>query len=208
MFQWLRKKTIKNCRYSRFSVGYLLCFLTSQKNQGFTSSECLLFIFFLVGLVGILSSLTCQRVKGVLHREQRQVGYMNRAQQAYFLEHSAFTDNIEKLERLSRSKENYTYSIRATDKAVFHYGIARPNIYQYRCKCFVFFCGAVHELIRSYVGGVFVVPATEVDRNAAAQPMTTVAIVCEADSPSPSKPAEPTYQNGKVTCGKGTTKVK
>jgi hypothetical protein len=31
--------------------------------------------------------------------------------------------------------------------------------------------------------------------------------LCQADDTGTIKPAEPTYQNGKIACGKGTTQV-
>ncbi len=51
-------------------------------------------------------------------------------------------------------------------------------------------------MLKNYVGGVFIVPAK-----------TTSAILCEADDRGTIEPTEPIYQNGKVICGKGTTKL-
>ncbi len=54
---------------------------------------------------------------------------------------------------------------------------------------------------------MFVVPAKEVDANAAKDEITTSSILCEADDRGTIEPAEPIYQNGKLICGKGTTAV-
>ncbi|MEG3900001.1 type IV pilin-like G/H family protein, partial [Microcoleus sp. SVA1_B6] len=67
--------------------------------------------------------------------------------------------------------------------------------------------GVSKQELKSCIGGVFVVPGKEVDAKAAKNKMTTASILCQADSAGTSKPAEPTYENGKIACGKGTTEV-
>ncbi|HBE16329.1 MAG TPA: general secretion pathway protein GspH [Cyanobacteria bacterium UBA11149] len=129
---------------------------------------------------------------GGLGSEAKQyIGAMNRAQQAYFLENNAFTNNIEKLGLgIKTETENYSYSTHATDKAAFNYGISRQ------------------VALRSWVGGVFTVPATDANPNVVKGEMTTLAILCEANSPGTNKPAAPTYQNGVLACGEGTTQLR
>ena len=58
-----------------------------------------------------------------------------------------------------------------------------------------------------YVGGVFLVPVKKVESKAAKEEIPTTSILCEADSPGTIKPAEPTYENAKIACGKGTIQV-
>ncbi|HBB36271.1 MAG TPA: general secretion pathway protein GspH [Cyanobacteria bacterium UBA8803] len=114
------------------------------------------------------------------------VGAMNRAQQAYFLENNIFTADIEKLGLgIKTETENYRYSSRVTQNAAFHYGVSR------------------NQQLQSYVGGVFLVPTTQFDGTA--DEISTVAILCVGNSPSTRQPAEPTYQNGVLACGEGTT---
>jgi type IV pilus assembly protein PilA len=84
---------------------------------------------------------------------------------------------------------NFNYSIRATKKAAFNYAVAKG------------------KNLKSYVGGVFVVPAKNFEPNAAKEEITTTSILCVSDFPGSIKPAEPTYENGKSACGKGTTQV-
>ncbi|HSF75503.1 MAG TPA: type IV pilin-like G/H family protein, partial [Microcoleus sp.] len=84
---------------------------------------------------------------------------------------------------------NFKYSIRATKKAAFNYGLSKKKD------------------LKSYVGGVFLVPAKNFEPNAAKEERTTTSIFCQADSPGTIQPAEPTYENGKIACGKGTTPV-
>ncbi|MEQ8465474.1 type IV pilin-like G/H family protein [Coleofasciculus sp. E1-EBD-02] len=117
---------------------------------------------------------------------KQYIGSMNRAQQAYYLDEQKFSGNIPDLGLgIKTETESYTYSTQITDNAAFNYGISRK------------------DNVRSYVGGVFVVPATDVD--AASDEITTVAILCEADTPGSIKPVVPTYQNGELACGEGTT---
>ncbi|MEQ8996274.1 MAG: type IV pilin-like G/H family protein [Coleofasciculus sp. B1-GNL1-01] len=116
------------------------------------------------------------------------VGSMNRAQQAYHVTEQSFSSNIPDLGLgIKTETESYAYSTQITDNAAFNYGISRK------------------DKVRSYVGGVFVVPATEVDTDAASDAITTVAILCEANTPGSIKPPAPIYQKGELACGEGTT---
>ena len=116
------------------------------------------------------------------------VGSMNRAQEALFIEKSAFATSVDALGiGIKTETTNFKYSIRATKKAAFNYAVAKENA------------------LKSYVGGVFLVPAKNFEPSAAKEKITTTSILCEADSPGTIKPAEPTYENGKIACGKGTT---
>jgi len=123
--------------------------------------------------------------------EARQyVGSMNRAQEALFIEKSAFSSSVDALGLgIKTETTNFKYSIRATKKAAFNYAVAKE------------------KSLQSYVGGVFLVPAKNFESNGAKEKITTTSILCEADFPGTIKPAEPTYEKGKIACGKGTTKV-
>ncbi|MEG4330041.1 type IV pilin-like G/H family protein [Microcoleus sp. herbarium5] len=116
------------------------------------------------------------------------VGSMNRAQEALFIEKSAFATSFDALGLgIKTETTNFQYSIRVTKKAAFNYGVAKDNN------------------LKSYVGGVFLVSPKNFEPNAAKEKITTTSILCEADFSGTIKPAEPTYENGKIACGKGTT---
>jgi len=76
-----------------------------------------------------------------------------------------------------------------TKKATFNYAVSK-QIY-----------------LKSFVRGVFVIPATKVDSNASKNQITTTSILCQADSPGTIKPPEPTNQNGKIACATGTIEL-
>jgi type IV pilus assembly protein PilA len=117
------------------------------------------------------------------------VSSMNRAQEVLFIEKSAFATSFDDLGLgLKTETTNFKYSIRPTKKAAFNYAVAKKND------------------LKSYVGGVFLVPAKNFESHAAKEKITTTSILCEADFPGTIKPAEPTYEKGKIACGKGTTK--
>jgi len=117
---------------------------------------------------------------------KQNIGALNRAQQAYFLENNRFANSIEESGTgIKTQTENYNYSIRATPKAVFNYGVARNNN------------------IKSYVGGVFGVPAKEIPNSASGDEILLLSILCEANSSGTTRPVEPTYKNGQVACGSG-----
>ena len=118
------------------------------------------------------------------------VASMNKGQQAYFAESSVFGTSIEAFGLgIKTETTNFKYSVSTSKKAAFNYGVSKQ------------------PQLKSYVGGVFRVPAKEVEPNAAKDKMTTASILCEADSPGTIKPPEPTNQNGKIACGTGTTEV-
>ena len=120
----------------------------------------------------------------------RYLRSMNRVQEVLFIEKSAFATSVDALGiGMKTETRNFKYSIRATKKAAFNYAVTKENNF------------------KSYVGGVFLVPAKKFEPNAAKEKITTTSILCEADSPGTIKPAEPTYQNGKTACGKGTREV-
>ena len=79
------------------------------------------------------------------------VDSMNRAQEALFIiEKSAFATSFDALGLgIKTETTNFKYSIRATKKAAFNYAVAKEND------------------LKSYVGGVFRVPAKNFEPNAA-----------------------------------------
>ena len=148
-------------------------------------------------LVEILWSPTSWLVKVKQAEGKQYVSSINRAQQAYFAENNALATSIEALEiRIETETNNYKYSIRVTKIAAFSYAVAK------------------NQRLKSYFGGVFIVPTQELDRNADRNAITTVSILCGTNGDRPlirfkptDEPAEPIYQNGEVICGKGTTDV-
>jgi type II secretory pathway pseudopilin PulG len=171
-----------------------------DKLKNKTKSGCLVWltIFLLLGIgsfvISLPSLLSCGNSvnKGKQAEARQNVGSLNRAQQAYYLDNQAFSNSFESLGIGIRTQTiNYEYSTRATKTAAFTYGIARKGT----------------KNIKSYVGGVFVVPVTNVDPKADKKEMTTVGILCEALRPGPTKPSDPTLQNGVPTCGSDTKEL-
>ncbi len=169
--------------------------MTQQKFQLSSLSiyryECFLFLMY-VGLIGVLASPSFinELILEITSEPKQYLSSMNREQKAYFAQRNTFANSVEALGTgIQNETPNYKYSVRATKKAAFNYGVSK------------------HPKSTSYVGGVFVVPAKEVEPNAAKHELKAIAILCKADSPGSIKPAEPTYENGKIICGKGTTEV-
>lgn len=168
-----------------------------DKLKNKTKSGCLVWltIFLLLGLGSVVLSLpsllSCAK-SGKQAEAKQNVGALNRAQQAYYLEEKAFSNSFESLGiGIPPQTINYEYSIRATKTAAFNYAIARKET----------------KNIKSYVGSVFVVPDTNVDPKADKKEMTTVGILCEALRPGSTKPSDPTLQNGVPTCGSDTKEL-
>ncbi len=138
------------------------------------------------GLIFLPSLLSCGN-KGKQAEAKQNIGAMNRAQQAYFLDNNTFAKSVVDAGiGIKTQTVNYNYSVRATKTAAFQYGIAR------------------HKTQKSYVGGVFAVPAINVDSTANKTEMTTVGIVCEALNPGSTTPTTPTLVKGVPTCGANT----
>ena len=149
---------------------------------------CLWMLIILSSLMFIIPLFNTSCSDKARQSEGKQyIGSMNRAQQAYYSDEQKFSSNIPDLGLgIQTETTNYLYSTETTDNTAFNYGISR------------------HDKIPSYVGAVFAVPATDVDSEAESDEITTVAILCEADASGSIKPAAPTYQDGKLTCGEGT----
>ncbi|MEG4857900.1 type IV pilin-like G/H family protein [Microcoleus sp. K1-B6] len=164
---------------------------SSISNAAYGGCGCLLLLMGIVVIGAIaLPSFMNQGGRAPQSENKQYVSAMNKAQQAVFIETSAFGTSFDALGiGLKTETTNFKYSIRATKKAAFHYGVSKKKD------------------LKTYVGGVFLVPAKNFALNAAKEEKTTTSILCEADSPGTIKPAEPTYKNGKIACGKGTTPV-
>jgi type IV pilus assembly protein PilA len=151
---------------------------------------CLLLLMLFGIIVAIeLPSFLRQAGKAKQVEPKQYVRSMNRSQHAHFAEKAAFANSVNALEiGIKTETANGKYSVIATKKAAFNYGLSKKKD------------------LKSCVGGVFIVPAKEVVPNAAKDEII-ISILCQSDSPGTIKPAEPTYQNGKIVCGKGTTEV-
>lgn len=115
------------------------------------------------------------------------IGAINRAQQAYYLEYQDFSTDLARLGvGIQIETTNYHYSIGKTKNAVFDYAVSHQ------------------KRLKSYVGAVFAVLATTLNPKAEKKEMLTVELACEALRPGTTQPAAPTLQRGKVTCPEGT----
>ncbi|MEG4963171.1 type IV pilin-like G/H family protein [Microcoleus sp. K4-C2] len=160
-------------------------------NATYGGCGCLL-LLMCIGVIGAIAlpSFPDQAGKAKQWEAKQYVGSMNKAQQAYFSEKSAFATSVDALGLgIKTETTNYKYSLRSTKQAAFNYGVSKQ------------------EKLKSYVGAVFAVPDKEVEPNAAKDEISTIRIFCQADDPGTIKPADPTYKNGKIACGQGTTEL-
>jgi type IV pilus assembly protein PilA len=152
----------------------------------------LLLICMFIALIDLPSTLSylSQRNRAKASEAKMYVGFMNRAQQALFIEKSAFATSVNALGiGMKKETTNYKYSVLATKQTAFNYGVSKQKD------------------LKSYVGGVFVIPATKVKSNASKNKITTISILCQAASGDTMKPPEPTNQNGKIACATGTREL-
>ncbi|OLP16132.1 hypothetical protein BST81_22260 [Leptolyngbya sp. 'hensonii'] len=119
---------------------------------------------------------------------QSVVGAMNRAQQAFYLEKNTFASSINELGMRPSGDSAFTYSIQKANKVVYNVGTARnPNQV-------------------SYIGAVFEVAATDLDKKAVKGETKTLAILCRGNSPGAIR-SLPSYKDGSAVCGVGTQQV-
>ena len=118
---------------------------------------------------------------------KQYVSSMNRAQQAIFIEKSAFATSVNALGLgIKTETKNYKYSVRATKQTAFNYGVSKkPDL-------------------NSYVGRAFV---RRVKSNNGEDKMRTESILCSTDTPGTIPPLPPRLQNSKLVCATGTTQV-
>jgi len=143
--------------------------------------ELLLICMFLV-LIDLPSTLSylSQRNRAKESEAKMYVGSMNRAQQALFIEKSAFATSVNALGiGIKTETTNYKYSVRATKQTAFNYGVSKK------------------PELKSYVGGAFVI---RVKSNNGEDEMRTESILCSTDTPGTIPHLPPKLQNGKLVC--------
>lgn len=170
---------------AEFKAKFLQHIAKNKSEQGFTVAQLLLIIFILGILAAIaLPAFLSKSSKCCASEAKQYVGSMNRGQQAYYLENGVFASTVENLGLgVVTQTTNYTYSLRRASDAAYQYGISRK------------------DPLRSYVGGVFrgTIPNTT--------EVTTLAILCEAESLGRIKPFSPILvdkANRKAVCASGT----
>ena len=168
----------------------------SQQNSKLASiasnnGEWLVLLMVIGVFVGIVRSSFLNKVRNIKQVEAREyVSSINKGQQAYFAEKTVFSTSVKALGiGIKTETENYKYSLLTTKKATFNYGVSKQKDF------------------KSYVGGVFAIPAKKFDSNHSKNKITTTSILCKADSAGTIKPPEPTNQNGKIACATGTMEL-
>lgn len=179
----VRKITLLKKYCDHFKILILQNLFRKNDEQGFTIL--LVVIFGMLSAIA-LPSLLNQANKARQSEAKTYVGSMNRAQQAYNLENDAFTDSFDKLGLGFKSEtEGHVYIIYlGDDPSAFNYAISKRG------------------KLKSYVGGVFVVPVPN-----SPSEYRTQTIICETDIPTNTLPPRPTNENGVLTCGVGTKEV-
>ena len=167
----------------------LLKHLIAKKEEGgFTLIELLVVII----IIGILSAIALPAFLNQANRARQSeavtyVGSMNRAQQAYYLERTGFTEAIAALGLgIPEDTQNYQYEAVTSDPGgpVFVSNQARPQVDGDPTR-------AGDAPVRAYVGGVSVAEVNPVEVPDPQNPnetitvaeTTTVAILCEANFP-------------------------
>lgn len=151
-----------------------------KKDEGFTLIELLVVII----IIGILSAIALpsflnQTAKARQSEARTNVGAMNRAQQAYYLEKQAFANGTNAITDLGigiSNSDNFNYSANGSDPnaGIINYGTAK------------------NADLKSYAGGVFKLGGN------------TQAILCEANSAGTTAAADPTNASN---CTAGTSKL-
>lgn len=148
---------------TEFQAKFLQHLAQKKEDKGFTLIELLVVII----IIGILSAIALpsflnQANKAKQSEAKQNVGSMNRAQQAYYLENSTFGTTVENLGLgITTQSINYIYSIVATEDATKLTTVA------------VNWGSSLKAPLRHYAGRV------ELGTIAATSEATTLAILCE-----------------------------
>ena len=171
----------------KYSAQCLRPLIFENWNKGLTTLEQLIIILGIT-IVGaiilpiIFRSQEAEAKKTTLQQDvETTVDAMRDAQQDYFLGKNSFTDSLQELKVSSATKtENYKYSVETTDKSAFLYGMSNNSDF------------------KSYVAAVFA---------GVGKRTLSASILCKSQTPGTQQIANPTYENGVISCGAGTQEL-
>lgn len=151
---------------TEFKTKFLQHLIDKKQDKGFTLIELLVVII----IIGILSAIALpsflnQANKAKESEAKTYVGSMNRAQQAYYLEKTAFTSSVGTLGLgIQAETVNYKYSITTSDNGVGNIG------------------SSTLDTLRSFIGGVGTGEVGDTSET------TTLAKLCQENTASEDPP--------------------
>jgi len=152
-----------------------------QKTQGFTLLE-LLVVLVISGVLAAIAlpSFLNQASKSKQVEAKINLGSINRAQQAYMMESSQFSDDLQKL-GIAVSSNNYLYTIVVDGNSQYavHHAESRSST----LKPYVGMAAATHNSVGE---------------------LNVLTVLCEADQNQIGKAADPIYAANSVDCAPGT----
>lgn len=164
-----------------FQAKFLQFLNQKKQEEGFTLIE-LLVVIIIIGILAAIAlpSLLGQANKAKQSEARQNIGAINRAQQAYFLENTAFTNTLAELGiGIKTQTVNYQFSIELT-------GLKNSDFVNNKAI-------ATKPTLKGYVGGV----ATQTGAVATTE-VLTIGVVCEANNPGTAVPTNTVPPSGTV----------
>jgi type IV pilus assembly protein PilA len=162
-----------------------------KKQQGFPLVGCLT-TFLVLGMLGALTlrNLTSCTNKAKQSEPKQNVGALNRAQQAYFLENGKFSDSLSELGvGIKTETENYSYRIISPPKnrlfQKLHGTVFPPSLKD----AAIIIAQSKNPKNKSYVGINWTIPG-----DVSTSEVLSIGIVCESEKPTTTISTVPTFQ--------------
>jgi hypothetical protein len=117
----------------------------------------------------------------------KAIAALNQAQRSFYARNQSFANTVSTLQaegKFEVPRRLYNFAVNAAQAQVLHYAIPRSLDW------------------KVYVGGVFVEKTSEFSSS------QIVSVICETKTQGNARPADPTFKDGRATCGENSVAIR